>query len=102
MYAVIKTGGKQYSVKVGDTLKVEKLAAGVGDSLALGEVIFVGGDKPAIGSPVVDGASVTAEVLSHGKGEYIRGFTYRRKKHNHRTYGHRQPFTEVRITNIAV
>jgi len=102
MYAVIKTGGKQYSVKVGDTLKVELLRAGVGDKLALGEVMFVGGENPAVGNPVVDGASVTAEVLSHGKGEDIKGFTYKRKKHTHRTFGHRQPYTEVRITDIAV
>jgi len=102
MYAVIRTGGKQYSVKVGDTLKVEKLPASVGDALTLDDVLFVGGDSPRTGTPTVSGASVTAEVVSQGKHPHITGFTYKPKKHSHRHFGHRQAYTEVRITDIKV
>jgi large subunit ribosomal protein L21 len=102
MYAVVKTGGKQYSVKVGDTVKVEKIAGGVGDTLPLGEVLYVGGDAPKLGAPIVEGAVVTAEVVAHGKHEHIRGFVYKPKKRFHRSFGHRQMYTQVRITAITV
>lgn len=102
MYAVIKTGGKQYSVKVGDTLKVEKLTAEAGTTIKLGEVLYVGGDNPIAGAGVADTAKVEAEVLGHGKHDHIRGFVYKPKKHTHRHFGHRQPYTEVRITGINV
>ena len=101
MYAVVKTGGKQYSVKVGDTLKVEKLDGGVGETLTFSEVLYVGGDSPKTGTPVVDGASVKAEVVSHGKGEHIRGFVYKAKKRFSRTFGHRQWYTQIKITDIT-
>lgn len=102
MYAVVKTGGKQYSVKVGDTVKVEKLAGGIGDTISLGEVLYVGGDSPKVGSPFVDGAAVKVEVVAHGKGEHIRGFVYKPKKRFHRSFGHRQMYTQVKITDITV
>ncbi|HEY3267626.1 MAG TPA: 50S ribosomal protein L21 [Armatimonadota bacterium] len=101
MYAVIKTGGKQYSVKVGDTLKVEKLAGEVGETLTLSEVLYLGGDSPKAGAPVVDGASVAAEVVAHGKHAHIKGYTYKAKKHTHRSFGHRQMFTQIKITGIS-
>ena len=102
MYAIVKTGGKQYVVRVGDCVKVEKLTAGIGDSVTLGQVLYVGGDSPVAGSPWVEGASVTAEVLAQGKDARIKGFTYKPKKHTHRRYGHRQLHTEVRVTGINV
>jgi large subunit ribosomal protein L21 len=102
MYAVIKSGGKQYSVRVGDKVKVERLNGSVGDSVTLEDVLYVGGDEPKTGSPTVSGASVKAEVVGQGRHDYIRGFTYKPKKHQHRTFGHRQQFTELRITDINV
>lgn len=102
MYAVVKTGGKQYSVKVGDTVKVEKLAGGVGDTLSLDDVLYVGGDSPKVGAPFVDGASVKARVIAHGKHDHIRGFVYKPKKRFHRAFGHRQQYTEVKVTEITV
>lgn len=101
MYAVIRTGGKQYTVKVGDTLKVEKLPASVGDAVTLEDVLFVGGESPKVGRPLVAGASVTAEVLAQGKSAHIKGFTYKRRKHTHRHFGHRQPYTEIKINDIT-
>lgn len=101
MYAVVKTGGKQYTVKVGDTLKVEKLLANVGDSVTLDEVLFVGGDSPKTGTPTVSGAAVKAEVVAQGKYPHIRGFTYKPKKDLHRHFGHRQLFTALKITDIS-
>lgn len=101
MNAVIQTGGKQYVVKVGDTLKVEKLDGAVGDSLTL-SVLYVGGDQPKAGKPTVDGASVKAEVVAQGRQPRIQGFTYKAKKRVQRHFGHRQHFTEIKITDIAV
>lgn len=101
MYAVVRTGGKQYSVKVGDTLKVEKLLVNVGDSITLDEVLFVGGDAPKAGTPIVAGAAVKADVVSQGKHAHIKGYTYKAKKHTHRSFGHRQMFTELKITDIT-
>lgn len=102
MYAVVKTGGKQYSVKVGDTVKVEKLAGNVGEKLTLSDVLYVGGDAPQAGAPIVEGATVTVEVVAHGKHEHIRGFIYKPKKRMHRSFGHRQQYTQIKVTEITV
>lgn len=102
MYAVIRTGGKQYRVAAGDKLKVEKLAAEVGAQLVLAEVLLVGdGEQITMGTPAVAGASVTATVLAHGKGDKVRVFKMRRRKHYRKTQGHRQTYTEVRIDAIS-
>lgn len=102
MYAVIKTGGKQYRVAAGDRLKVETLAADVGSIVTLGEVLAVGdGAQVRIGTPRLVDAKVTATVLSHGRGEKVRIFKMRRRKHYAKTQGHRQNFTEIRIEAIA-
>jgi large subunit ribosomal protein L21 len=101
MYAVIKTGGKQYRVEEKAVLRIEKLDAAAGDTVTIGEVLMVGGDTVRIGAPFVDGASVTARVLRQGLGRKINGFTFKRRKNQHRRYGHRQPFTEVVIESIA-
>jgi large subunit ribosomal protein L21 len=101
MYAVIKTGGKQYRVASGEKLKVEKLVAEVGSEVTLGDVLAVGeGEGLRVGTPVVAGASVTATVLAHGLGDKVRIFKMRRRKHYKKSQGHRQPFTEIQITAI--
>ncbi|MEC9482793.1 MAG: 50S ribosomal protein L21 [Halomonas sp.] len=102
MYAVIKSGGKQYRVQEGQTLKLEKLEVATGDSLDFDQVLLVAdGDDVKVGAPLVDGAKVTAEVVSHGRGEKIRIIKFRRRKHSMRRQGHRQWFTEVKITGIS-
>ena len=101
MFAVLKTGGKQYKVQSGDTLRVEKLAAAEGDKVQFNDVLMVGGDAPQVGSPFVAGAAVQAEVLGQIKGEKVIHFVKRRRKHSSkRTKGHRQHLTEVRVTEI--
>ena len=101
MYAVIKTGGKQYRVSAGQSLRVEKLAAEAGTELTLSEVLLVGeGDSVTVGAPLVDGATVKATVLSQGKGDKIRIFKMRRRKHYRKSQGHRQRYTEIRIDSI--
>ncbi|MES0873418.1 50S ribosomal protein L21 [Sinimarinibacterium thermocellulolyticum] len=101
MYAVIKTGGKQYRVVAGDTLRIERLTADVGSTVSFDEVLMIGaGDAIKVGSPKVEGGVVTAEVLSHGRGQKIRIVKHRRRKHYHKEQGHRQNFTEVKITAI--
>ncbi len=101
MYAVIKTGGKQYKVAAGDTLKIETLTAEVGNVVSFEEVLMIGnGDKVSVGSPLVKGGVVKAEVLSHGRGDKIRIVKHRRRKHYHKEQGHRQNFTEVKVTEI--
>ena len=101
MYAVVKTGGKQYKVAVGDRLKVEKLDSEAGASIDLGEVLMVAdGDKLDVGAPTLD-TSVTATVLAHGRGDKIKVFKMKRRKNYRRTQGHRQDFTEVEITAIG-
>ncbi|MEL6466247.1 MAG: 50S ribosomal protein L21 [Pseudomonadota bacterium] len=101
MFAVLKTGGKQYKVQSGDTLRVEKLAANAGDKVQFNEVLMVGGDKPQVGSPVVAGAGVQAEVIEQIKGPKTINFVKRRRKHSSkRTKGHRQQLTLVKITDI--
>ena len=102
MYAVIKTGGKQYQVKEGDILKVEKLNAEVGSSYDFEEVLLVSNEGDLkVGSPLLDGAKVSAEVLEHGKGKKIVVFKYRPKKGSQTKQGHRQPYTRVRINSIG-
>lgn len=101
MYAVIKTGGKQYRVAAGDTLKIESLTAEVGNVISFDEVLMIAnGDKVSVGSPLVKGGAVKAEVLAHGRGDKIRIVKHRRRKHYHKEQGHRQNFTEVKVTEI--
>ncbi len=102
MYAVIKTGGKQYRVAAGDTLKVESLPADVGAQVKLSEVLAVvdGADLKA-GTPLLPGAAVMATVLSHGRGDKVTIFKMQRRKHFQKHAGHRQNFTELRIDSIA-
>ena len=101
MYAVIKTGGKQYRVASGEKLKVEKLPAAVGDQVTIDDVLAVGeGETVRIGAPKVDGATVTVTVVSHGLGDKVRIVKMRRRKHFRKSQGHRQAFTEIQITSI--
>ena len=101
MYAVIKTGGKQYKVTEGDVLKVEKLNAEVNATVELTDVLLVaGGDNIKVGKPLVEGAKVVVEVLSQGKGPKVINFKYKPKKASHKKKGHRQLFTEVKVTSI--
>ena len=102
MYAVIKSGGKQYRVEAGKPVRIESLAADVGTSVAFEEVLLVGsGDGVKIGAPLLSGAKVKGTVLAHGRGEKVRIFKLRRRKHYQKTQGHRQNYTEVRIDDIV-
>jgi large subunit ribosomal protein L21 len=100
MFAVIKTGGKQYRVAAGDKLKVEKLKGEPGEIIQLGEVLVVGGDSVTLGAPTVAGASVAAEVLDQARGPKVIAFKKRRRKNSRRKRGHRQEFTLIGITEI--
>jgi large subunit ribosomal protein L21 len=100
MFAVIKTGGKQYRVAADDVLQVEKIKGEPGEIVQFGEVLVVGGDSATIGSPTVAGASVAAEVVEQGRGPKVIAFKKRRRKNSRRKRGHRQEFTLVRITEI--
>ncbi|MDD7550693.1 MAG: 50S ribosomal protein L21 [Clostridia bacterium] len=100
MYAIIRTGGKQYNVAVGDEVLVEKLNAEVGTEVAF-EVLMLVGDAVVVGAPVVDGVSAKAEVLEHGKGKKVIVFKYKPKKNYRKKQGHRQPYTKVKITAIG-
>ena len=101
MFAVLKTGGKQYKVQAGDVLRVEKLAADAGETIQFDEVLMLGGDAPVVGAPLVDGAAVKAEVIDQIKGEKLIHFVKRRRKHSSkRTKGHRQKLTLIKITEI--
>jgi large subunit ribosomal protein L21 len=101
MYAVIKTGGKQYRVTEGERLRVEKIAGDKGATVDFGEVLMLGGDKVSIGLPLVSGAKVSAEIIRQGLDKKIVVFKMRRRKRYRRKNGHRQPFTELRITGIS-
>jgi large subunit ribosomal protein L21 len=101
MFAVIRTGGKQYKVVQDEVLSIEKVAGDVGTELKIGEVLVLGGDHPQTGAPLVAGASVTAEILAQGKGEKVIAFKKKRRKNTHRKRGHRQPFTQIKITAIS-
>jgi large subunit ribosomal protein L21 len=101
MYAVIKTGGKQYRVNEGDRLRVEKLEGAVGDFLEFSEVLMLGGETVSIGMPLVSGAKVSAQIVGQGLGKKIIVFKMRRRKRYRRKNGHRQPFTELKVTAIS-
>ncbi|HET9669292.1 MAG TPA: 50S ribosomal protein L21 [Casimicrobiaceae bacterium] len=101
MYAVVKTGGKQYKVAPGEKLKVEQIPADVGAEVILDQVLMVGdGDAVRVGQPTLAGATVKATVLAHGRGEKIRIFKMRRRKHYQKHQGHRQNYTELQIESI--
>jgi large subunit ribosomal protein L21 len=102
MYAVIKSGGKQYRVQEGQTLKLEKLELPTGETIEFDEVLLVAdGDDVKIGAPLVNGAKVVAEIIDHGRGDKIKIIKFRRRKHSMTRQGHRQWFTEVKITGIS-
>jgi len=102
MYAVVKTGGKQYRVAAGEKIKVEQIPADVGAEIALDQVLLVAdGAEVKLGNPLVSGATVKAKVVSHGRGEKIRIFKMRRRKHYRKSQGHRQNYTEIEILGIG-
>ena len=101
MYAVFKTGGKQYRVETGDRLQVEKLPGSVGDAVTFDEVLLVSAEKLALGKPLVGGAKVEAKIVEQGLGRKVVIFKFRRRKNYRRKTGHRQPFTALEITNIV-
>ena len=101
MYAVIKTGGKQYRVAEGEKLRVEKLEGGPGDTIVFDSVLMLGGEEPAIGKPVVEGARVEATILAQDRAKKIIVFKFRRRKNYRRKQGHRQPYTELQINSIS-
>ncbi len=101
MYAVIESGGKQHRVVEGEVLKLEKIEVATGESVEFDKVLMVGGDAVKIGTPVVEGAKVTAEVVSHGRHDKVKIVKFNRRKHYRRETGHRQWYTEVKITGIS-
>ncbi|HSM96815.1 MAG TPA: 50S ribosomal protein L21 [Rhizomicrobium sp.] len=101
MFAVIRTGGKQYKVAKDDVITIERLDGDTGSKITFGEVMMLGGDSPRHGAPLISGASVTAEVIDQGKGEKVVAFKKKRRKNTHRKRGHRQHFTKVKITGIS-
>ena len=101
MYAVIKTGGKQYRIAPGQKLKVEQIPADIGQEISLDQVLSVGeGESLKVGSPLVEGATVTAKVLAHGRHDKVKIFKMRRRKHYRKSQGHRQNFTEIEISAV--
>lgn len=101
MFAVLKTGGKQYKVQAGDVLRVEKLAASAGDKIQFNDILMVGGETVTVGAPLVAGAAVQAEVIDQIKADKVISYHKRRRKHSsQRTRGHRQQLTLVRVTDI--
>jgi large subunit ribosomal protein L21 len=100
-YAVIRTGGKQYRVSEGETLRIEKLPGDVGSSITFGEVLLLGGDSLKVGLPLVSGASVTGTIVAQDRAKKIIVFKMRRRKNYRRKNGHRQWYTEVKITGIT-
>ncbi|MHB1099042.1 MAG: 50S ribosomal protein L21 [Burkholderiales bacterium] len=102
MYAVIKTGGKQYRVAIGEKIKIEQIPADIGSEYVLDQVLMVAdGDKISMGTPVLESASVKATVIGHGRGEKVHIFKMRRRKHYRKSQGHRQNYTEIRIDGIS-
>ena len=101
MYAVIRTGGKQYRVAQGDRLRVEKLPGEPGSKITFEEVLMIGGDKVSVGAPLVKGAKVSAEIVAQERAKKVIVFKFRRRKNYRRKRGHRQPFTELTITGIT-
>ncbi len=103
MYAVIKTGGKQYRVSAGESIRVERLAAEVGSDIVIAQVLAIGdGATLNVGSPLLAGATVTAKVTAHGKGDKVRIFKMRRRKHYKKSQGHRQQYTELQIASVGI
>ena len=101
MYAIVKTGGKQYRLGVGDSVKVEKLPDEVGNIVELSQILMVSdGGEVKVGTPLVTGASVKAEIVGHGRNKKIRVFKMKRRKQYRRTQGHRQAFTQLKVTEI--
>lgn len=100
MYAVFKTGGKQYRAAKGDTLRIEKLTGDVGQKVKFDEVLLIGGDAVKVGKPLVGGAQVEGQIVEQGRAKKIVVFKFRRRKNYRRKTGHRQPFTAVEITGI--
>ena len=98
--AIIKTGGKQYSVKEGDLLRVEKLEGNPGDNVTFDEVLWLGGDQPKFGTPTVQGAKVEGQIVDQGRGKKLIVFKFRRRKRSRTKAGHRQAFTAVKITGV--
>ncbi|MBT5923974.1 MAG: 50S ribosomal protein L21 [Cellvibrionales bacterium] len=102
MYAVVESGGKQHRVVEGETLKVEKLDLATGETLTIDQVLMVGeGESVKVGAPYVDGGKVTAEIISHGRHDKVTIVKFRRRKHHRKQMGHRQWYTELKITSIA-
>ena len=101
MFAVIQTGGKQYKVAKGDLLRVEKLDLKVGDTITFDKVLLVGAEQFKVGTPYVAGATVSAEIVREGRGKKLIVYKFRRRKNYRRKNGHRQPFTELKITGVA-
>ncbi|MEM9255610.1 MAG: 50S ribosomal protein L21 [Pseudomonadota bacterium] len=101
MYAVIESGGKQHRVTEGETLKLEKIEAATGDTVEFDRVLMVGGDDVKIGTPLVEGSKVTAEVVTHGRHKKVKIVKFNRRKHHRKETGHRQWYTEVKITGIS-
>ena len=102
MYAIIKTGGKQYKVAEGDTIRIEKLDADEGATVTFDNVLFIAnGDDVKVGTPLLTDSAVTANVTKHGRGKKIEVIKFRRRKHHRKQMGHRQYFTEVQITGIC-
>jgi large subunit ribosomal protein L21 len=102
MYAVIKTGGKQYRVVAGEKLKVEQIPADIGSEIVIDQVLMLGdGDTVSVGTPLVAGAVVKATIIDHGRGKKVMIFKMRRRKHYRKTQGHRQNYTEIRIDGIT-
>ncbi|MCH4170558.1 MAG: 50S ribosomal protein L21 [Lactobacillus sp.] len=100
MYAIIETGGKQYKVEEGQPVYVEKLPVEAGEKISFDKVIFIGGDDTKIGTPTVEGATVTGTVEKQGKEKKVVTFKYKPKKHSHQKKGHRQPYTKVVVDKI--
>ncbi len=101
MYAVIATGGKQYKVSKGETLRVEKIAGDEGDTVKLDQVLMVAdGDQVSVGTPVLDKATVTATIKAQGRGDKVEIIKFRRRKHSRSQMGHRQSYTEIEVTDI--
>lgn len=101
MYAVFETGGKQYRAAEGDIIRIEKLDAEAGSTVEFDKVLMVGGDKAVLGTPYLKGGKVTAEVTAQGRGRKIRIIKFRRRKHHLKRQGHRQHYTEVKVTGIS-
>ena len=102
MYAVVKTGGKQYRVSAGEKLRIEQIGAEIGQEIVLDQVLMVAdGEALKLGAPLVSGATVKARVLSHGRGDKVHIFKMRRRKHYRKSQGHRQNYTEIEILGIA-